>query len=430
MLGAAACRGSEPETVPLTLSPPPATTPIPTAESAPSPTAATVAPPAPSAMSPSATTPIPTAESAPAPTAATVAAPAPSVMPTPATAPIPTAAHAENPTPAPSPYETISPEDGLDHLLSLAGWGTGALQSVVVAEFTPSELACLESGLESMEQIVSDQSLSNLEADWIAFSKVWASCVELERDADILIATLESQAGRLSAETKQCIRDILFENSAPEGVPRMYALQRSSFQSSKCFSDEVSLEFEVSYFAQETGGLTDAERDCVRRVVAGGNTLFGSLFTDYQVWSDHPAYDCLSDERLLELKLASFAEDLADVTDSQLNCARHLFTLRGRAGGSRDNGDLAARTGLVLLQFIGFTCLSDKQLISIYSDSGAEWPDSDIQCLHRLFAERFPVLYLEEIGPRMFGDSDELSPDELESLKSFSASSEECLSDE
>ncbi len=167
----------------------------------------------------------------------------------------------------------------------------------------------------------------------------------------------------------------------------------------------------------------------MRRVVAGGDSLFGSHFSEYRVWSNHPAYDCLSEERVLELKLASFAEDVDDETDIQLNCARHLFDPRSRAGGNRGNEDLPARAGLLLLQLVAYTCLSDKQLISIYTGPGTERSDSEVQCMHRLFAEGFPVLYLEEIGPRMFGDPDELSPEESESVESFFASSDECISD-
>ncbi len=116
------------------------------------------------------------------------------------------------------------------------------LGRVFFEAITPSELACWIGEIKGLDQHLLSDPPADARALIVALSEVRSTCIDPEQDSDILIATFESQAGRLSVETKQCIRDIIFDNSAPEGVPRMYALQRSSFQSSKCFSYQEHLE--------------------------------------------------------------------------------------------------------------------------------------------------------------------------------------------
>ena len=320
-----------------------------------------------------------------------------------------------------SPNNTIAAEDVQALLASL---GYDAFETrVLLKAFTATELNCLLGGLESLDIVPSGDTQIDATAALPKISEVWSSCFAPERDFDILVAIIESSIGELSAETETCIRDIVIKNQTSDTVPRLSALFNSSFSSATCMNKEESLETEVAFFAREVGGLTEDERDCLRQVAATGEGLYNAFEYHNLIWPNHSAFDCLSEEQLLEFQVAHFAEGKEGMTNDQLNCVRRLIAESASVGKRLDTDEARYAVGGMSRMAATFVCLTNDQIKAVDQDV----PDASIECQRRLWAERLPDLYEVIVLERFSEDLRDLAPQEAKTVYAFEDNLYECI---
>ena len=89
-----------------------------------------------------------------------------------------------------------------------------------------------------------------------------------------------------------------------------------------CLTEAEEREARVINFAEEVGGLTQEERDCVRRVAAT-ESLYGAFDPGEAL---HPVLDCVSPEKLVEKYVADLVGNVPFLlTDDQRDCVHYLL---------------------------------------------------------------------------------------------------------
>ena len=423
LLGSAACRGSEPATVaPATATPHPTTAPV-----FPLQAMLTGMPTLPPQISP---TTIPTLS----PQASPTAMPTPNATPLPKLTPTATAL----PT-ATSPSQTISPSETED---GVAVPADGSWTRLALEVLSTSEIDCLKDELDPLDiDTFGDGPRSGrviFDTPW----ETWSSCIRPERTADISVAYLETMVGGFSSEPERCIwdtaRDFQVQSAPPISIP--FILVSASFADT-CLSEDEYMKYEVGYFSFEAGGLNSEERDCVRELHLPRGELaevtltanYGRLFA----WLWHPAFHCLSYDKIVELKVDHLAMNFGyinllatgvfgNLQDYQLDCVRALFAQTESIGQSVDTFDEGTMAGELFMGAATVGCFTTEEIMAFYNMDPAQSDTTAIDCTRQLYSEKFPILLQKEMGEKMFRNPDELSPQELEFVQSFFAGLEGC----
>ena len=421
LLLAVACRGSEPETVaPSTATPHAITTQVSTPQASP-----TAMPTLALRISP---TTIPT----PAAQASLTAMPTPSATPwrtlTPAATVFPTAT---------SPSLTIAPDETEDGVAVPAG---GSWTQLALEVFSTMEIACLIGESEPLDIDAFGDWPRSGKFIFVVPSETLSSCIQPERNADISVAYMERMVGGFSSETERCIGNAArdFQTQSGSFLPASFIVN-SIFFADTCLNESEYIEYEVGHFSFEAGGLDSQERDCVRQLkLSGGELIQVTLFPNILGWPWHPAFHCLSYDKIVELKVHDFAVvfgftnspvppvPLSNLQYDQLDCVRTLYTQTESLGQSIDTFDSGTMAGRLFMGAAALGCFTYEEMLAYYVIDPAQSDTAAIDCVRQLYAEKFPILLREEVGEKMFRTPDELSPQELEFVQSFFASPEEC----
>ena len=201
------------------------------------------------------------------------------------------------------------------------------------------------------------------------------------------------------------------------------------------------MKYEVGYFSFEAGGLNSEERDCVRELHLPRGELaevtltanYGRLFA----WLWHPAFHCLSYDKIVELKVDHLAMNFGyinllatgvfgNLQDYQLDCVRALFAQTESIGQSVDTFDEGTMAGELFMGAATVGCFTTEEIMAFYNMDPAQSDTTAIDCTRQLYSEKFPILLQKEMGEKMFRNPDELSPQELEFVQSFFAGLEGC----
>ena len=268
----------------------------------------------------------------------------------------------------------------------------------------------------------------------------WSSCIKPERNADISVAYMETMVGGFSSETERCIWDTARDFQAPGGsfLPDSFT-SNSTFFAETCLNKREQIEYEVSHFSLEAGGLNSEERDCVRQLdLSSGELMVVTLLSHSLGWPSHPAFHCLSYDKIVELKTHDFAllfgfinslvtiVPLSNLQHEQLDCVRALYAQTESLGQSIDTSDEGTTAGRLFMWAAALECFTTEEMMALYNMDPDQSDTTDIDCIRQLYAEKFSILLREEVGAKMFERPDELSPQELEFVQSFIASPEEC----
>ena len=289
-------------------------------------------------------------------------------------------------------------------------------------ELSPAERECLDRD-PTMQQMDTLEGLSGVVllpwhdkpfADVVAaVSSVWEECIDPKNDLTIVLHTMESVFGPLSAETEACLRDTLenFELSQSRlgqyiDVETRYSAVVGSLLigASKCPSAAEEREQQVRNFAKEVGRgrLTDEEMACVRQAASLDDWRLP--FTINPEYMDHPVFECITPERFGEISVFEPGDDLPfKLKPSQLRCFRDsneemyasFLELSQNPNLSRDYG-AASVFGLGPI----FLCLTDEQLFSIYQEANEEFSEEVTIETIRCYQE---LARLQWDGLRQFG---------------------------
>ncbi len=333
------------------------------------------------------------------------------------------------PTPS-TASDAVTAEDFEELLAGLSDEQRAIAQLISQAEFD-----CFLSRLEDADFIEAHEE-SNQEAS-VALIEVWTEfwepCITPERDADILLGSLEEYYGKLSPETEACIREKIRQNQDSHPGYRYRALVASSATAYTCLNESEDLEGEISLFARLVGGpITASERACLRQVATDTDGFLYAAVADIgRGRSEHVAFDCFTKERIVEFRVQRFSsrEGYENLADGEMECVKQTFIQAELVRGGLDTEE-SRRSAYSMFDFAAtYGFLSSERLNSLASGSGlnSSGGKTDFECVRMLSRETFPELYEEKIGLRMFGNEADLSPEEYAALASFAAELEECL---
>lgn len=322
-------------------------------------------------------------------------------------------------------------EEDLERLLA----GLSNEERAIAQLITQAELNCFLTRLGDSDFIEANEesnqeALASLIEVWIEF---WEPCITPERDAEILLGTLEEYYGSLSPETAACVREKVRQNQDSHPGYRYRALVASSTTAFTCLNESEDLEGEISLFELSFGGpITTDERACLRHVGRDPQiSIFGAVNRIDLGRPEHPAFDCFTRERLIEFRIQRFSArfDFEELPEAQLNCVHQVYSdaedIRENLNSEEERSDAHS-----MFEFAAtFGCLSAEQLHAtwILSALSASEADEVTQCLSPLLREDFPWLYREEVGPRMFASRETWTPQQQTAMASFEARLGECL---
>ena len=190
------------------------------------------------------------------------------------------------------------------------------------------------------------------------------SCIETDREADIVVALIAEALGGFDAETEWCVRDEILENYGAD--PRSSLSLMPAHLG--CLNEEQMLELSVYELSGKAGGVNSNAYSCLRKVMSGSN-------------------------------------DAAE---------------RLQSGNPQDSMAIS----IAFQEAAIFGCLTNEQVASILEASTAE-SGPRTECLRHLYTQDFPRLY-NEFGPVIFGSALDLAPEERAAVESFLGLKAQC----
>lgn len=300
---------------------------------------------------------------------------------------------------------TATPTPSAAHQL----WGDGP-RADWFNSLSASEQACIEREHSSYREMEEIESILEGLASWSLFmsgeeeeayagamksvSASWAECIDPKNDATYLSARLQEIYGTLSPETERCIRETM-ETQALES-PRLRSLgyeprwpvilQSHVLADSDCVTETEKMEAEVMQFAEQIGGLTQEERDCLHRVAVTEDRALGFDF-ESNMWP--PVFDCVNVEKIAEKEAADYVGSRSfGTTKVQQDCVRDLYVEFYSA--RPDPAEGTDMTDLFLFWFflvLNFECFTDDQLRPIFDHLDAR----EFECVRKSYETRLRV---------------------------------------
>ena len=252
-------------------------------------------------------------------------------------------------------------------------------------------------------------------ADFAALYETLADLDGSARVGDILEALAESEALCLQKELGG------EDYTAVSGQPALDVATMALIASAPCIGPERASDIMVAVMAEAIGELPDETEGCIRDEVTdshgtdSGSSLYGPSFMK-----------CLDTEQFAELSASEIAVWAGGVGGDTRECLREVLSAGFGAAEGLGSGNPQHSMGITFTFHNAaiYGCLSDEQ-IAVFTGEDAAPSAPAIECLRYLYTQEFPRLY-NDIGPRMFGDGLDLSPEQQDAIDAFLDSRAEC----
>ena len=233
---------------------------------------------------------------------------------------------------------------------------------------------------------------------------------------DLLDALAESEVSCLRSRVDDAIYDAMTQE------PALAFATISQFLTTSCIETDRETDIAVALFAEAVGGLPAETEWCIGDEITEnyGDGPFKPL-------SLQPLYmNCLNEEQFFELSVSELAGKAGGVDDDARDCLRQVLCASFGAASELQSGNPQDGIGITIAfrEAAIYGCLGNDQ-VAIVAGPDVTISDSSTECLRNLYTREFPKLY-NDIGPRIFGSSLDLTPQELAPVESFRDSRAEC----
>ena len=251
------------------------------------------------------------------------------------------------------------------------------------------------------------------------FAALYQLLARLEGDikvGDLLDALAESEVSCLRSRVDDAIYNAMTQE------PALAFATTPQFLTTSCIETDRETDIAVALFAEAVGGLPAETEWCI------GNAITENYGDDpFKPLSVQPLYmNCLNEEQFFELSVSELAGKAGGVDDDAKGCLRQVLSASFGASSELQSGNPQDGMGITIAfrEAAIYGCLGNDQ-VAIVAGPDVTISDSNTECLRHLYTREFPKLY-NDIGPRIFGSSLDLTPQELAAVESFQESRAEC----